>query len=157
MDPDESAELVEQLDRAEASEILSRMDPDDAVDLLLELPEETVQELLSRLSRKDARVLTELLAYPPDTAGGLMSPEVVPLSLAMSVKEAIDLLRRRQEEAETVYYAYAVDDAGCLQGVLSLRDMALAPALAHWLGSLGCDGMAWGAEQLCLQWPTRSC
>jgi len=127
MDPDESAELVDQLDRAEASEILSRMDPDDAVDLLLELPEETQQELLARLSRRDAQVLTELLAYPPDTAGGLMSPEIIPLSLAMTVQEAIDLLRHRQEEAETVYYAYAVDDAGCLQGVLSLRDMALAP------------------------------
>ena len=127
MDPDESAELVDQLDRAEASEILSRMDPDDAVDLLLELPEETQQELLAGLSRRDAQVLTELLAYPPDTAGGLMSPEIIPLSLTMTVQEAIELLRHRQEEAETVYYAYAVDAAGCLQGVLSLRDMALAP------------------------------
>ncbi len=126
MDPDDSAELVIQLDRAEASEILSRMDPDDAVDVLLELPEEIQAELLSRLSRKDAEVLTGLLAYPADTAGGLMSPEIVPLSLSLSVQEAIDILRRRQEEAETVYYAYAVDDSGHLQGVLSLRDMALA-------------------------------
>jgi len=127
MEPDESAELVAKLDPAEASEILSRMDPDDAADLLLELPEEAQQELLSRLSKRDAEVLTDLLSYPPDTAGGLMSPEVVPLSLSMTVQEAIDLLRRRQEEAETVYYAYAVDDRGRLQGVLSLRDMALAP------------------------------
>jgi len=127
MEPEESAELVAKLDRAEASEILSRMDPDDAVDLLLELPEEVQRELLSRLSKRDAEVLTDLLSYPPDTAGGLMSPEVVPLSLSMTVQEAIDLLRRRQEEAETVYYAYAVDDEGRLQGVLSLRDMALAP------------------------------
>ena len=126
MDPDESAELVQRLDPQEASTILSRMDPDDAVDLLLELPEETQQELLSRLSRKDAAVLEDLLTYPPDTAGGLMSPEVIPLSLSMSVQQAIDLLRSRLEEAETVYYAYAVDDAGRLQGVLSLRDMALA-------------------------------
>ena len=126
MEPDESAELVAKLDRAEASEILSRMDPDDAVDLLLELPDETQTELLSRLSRKDAEVLAGLLAYPADTAGGLMSPEIVPLSLSLSAQQAIDTLRRRQEEAETVYYAYAVDDEGRLQGVLSLRDMALA-------------------------------
>ncbi len=126
MDPDDSAELVAQLDRAEASEILARMDPDDAADLLLELPDEVQNELLAKLSRRDAAVLAGLMAYPSDTAGGLMSPEIVPLSLSMSVQEAIDLLRRRQEEAETVYYAYAVDDAGRLQGVLSLRDMALA-------------------------------
>ena len=126
MDPDDSAELVIQLDRKEASEILSRMDPDDAVDLLLELPEDIQQELLSRLSRSDAKVLSELLAYPPDSAGGLMSPEVVPLSLKMSVQQAIDQLRSRVQEAETVYYAYAVDDDNRLLGVLSLRDMALA-------------------------------
>lgn len=126
MDPDDSAELVAQLDRKEASLILSRMDPDDAVDLLLELPEEVQQELLSRLSRSDARVLTDLLAYPPDSAGGLMSPEVIPLSLSMSVQDAINHLRQRVQDAETVYYAYAVDEANRLIGVLSLRDMALA-------------------------------
>ncbi len=126
MDPDDSAELVVQLDRKEASEILSRMDPDDAADLLLELPETIQQELLSRLSRSDARVLTNLLSYPSDTAGGLMSPEVVPLSLSMTAQDAINHLRRRVQEAETVYYAYAVDDDNHLLGVLSLRDMALA-------------------------------
>jgi len=126
LDPDESAELFVKLDRAEASEILGRMDPDDAADLLLELPEDVQRELLSRLSAKDAEVLTDLLAYPPDTAGGLMSPEIVPLSLSLTAGEAIAALRRRVEEAETVYYAYAVDDAGRLLGVLSLRDMALA-------------------------------
>ncbi|MGD9676438.1 MAG: CBS domain-containing protein, partial [Candidatus Bipolaricaulia bacterium] len=127
MDPDESAGVVEKLDRHEASTILSRMSPDDAVDLLDELPDEVQQELLSRLSREDAQVLTSLLAYPADTAGGLMSPEVVPLSLAMTAQEAIDFLRQSQERAETVYYAYAVDDAQRLLGVLSLRDIALAP------------------------------
>ena len=55
-----------------------------------------------------------------------MSPEVVPLSLTMSARDAIDQLRQRMQEAETVYYAYAVDDENRLLGVLSLRDMALA-------------------------------
>ncbi len=126
MDPDDSAELVAQLDRREASQILSQMDPDDAADLLFELPEEVQQELLSRLSRTEAQVLTDLLSYSPDSAGGLMSPEVMPLSLTMSAQEAIDHLRRRAKEAETVYYAYAVDDQKRLLGVLSLRDIALA-------------------------------
>ncbi len=126
MDPDDSAELVVQLDRKEASEILSRMDPDDAVDLLLELPEDVQGELLSRLSRSDAKVLSDLLAYPPDSAGGLMTPEIVPLPLSITVEQAIARLRRLIEDAEPVHYAYAVDDRGHLQGVLSLRDMALA-------------------------------
>ena len=126
MEPEDSAELITELDREEAIRILSRMDPDDAVDLLEELPEALQQELLSRLGREEAEVLSDLLSYPPDTAGGLMSPEVVALSLDMTVQKAIDLLRRLVEEAETIYYAYAVDEHGVLQGVLSLRDMALA-------------------------------
>lgn len=126
MEPEDSAELFSELDPQEAIKILSRMDPDDAVDLLEELPAAEQQKILSQLGREDATILTDLLAYPSDTAGGLMSPEFVALSLNMSAQEAIGLLRQRVEEAETVYYAYAVDDEGYLQGVLSLRDMALA-------------------------------
>jgi magnesium transporter len=126
MEPEESAGLVQKLDRQMASTILARMDPDDAVDLLEELPDDVRKELLSRLSRHDAKLLTDLLAYPPDTAGGLMTPEVVALSLSMTAQNAIEVLRKRQENAGTVYYAYAVDDSHRLQGVLSLRDIALA-------------------------------
>jgi len=126
MEPDESAELLSDLDREEAIEILARMDPDDAVDLLEELPPETQQEILSHVDSREAKVISNLLTYPSDTAGGLMSPEVVALSLDMSVQQAIDVLRQRAEEAETIYFAYAVDDESYLQGVLSLRDIALA-------------------------------
>ncbi len=126
MEPEDSAELLTELDRDEAIKILSRMDPDDAVDLLEELPEDVKDELLSRLAPKDAQVLSKLLEYPPDTAGGLMSPEVVALPLTLTAQEAIDILRRKVEEVETIYYAYAVDDEGRLEGVISLRDLALA-------------------------------
>jgi len=126
MDPDESAELLSDLDREEAITILARMDPDDAVDLLEELPQETQKEILSNVDSKEAKVISDLLTYPSDSAGGLMSPEVVALSLDMSVRQAIDVLRQRAEEAETIYFVYAVDDQHHLQGVLSLRDIALA-------------------------------
>ena len=126
MEPEDSAELLREIDRDEAIKILSRMDPDDAVDVLDELPENVQDELLSRLRKEDAEVLSDLLTYPPDSAGGLMSPDVVALPIDMSVQEAIDYLRKKVEEVETIYYAYAVDDDGRLQGVFSLRDMALA-------------------------------
>ena len=126
MEPEDSADLITELDRDEATKILSRMDPDDAVDLLEELPEDLQQDILSHLNRKQSQILTKLLSYPPDTAGGLMSPEVVALPLTMSAQEAIDYLRRKTEEVETIYYAYVVDDAGKLEGVISLRDLVLA-------------------------------
>ena len=126
MDPEEAARLLAELNRDEAVQILSRMDPDDAVDLLAELPKETVQDILRRLEEREAKQLSELLSYPPDTAGGLMSPEVVALPQDMSCQEAIETLRRVAEETETVYYAYVVDEDRRLVGVLSLRDLVFA-------------------------------
>jgi magnesium transporter len=126
MDPEEAARLLAELNRDEAIHILSHMDPDDAVDLLAELPEETVRDILSRLESRKAQMLKALLAYPPDTAGGLMSPEVLALPAHFTAQEAIEEIRRRAEELETVYYAYVVDEENRLLGVLSLRDLVLA-------------------------------
>jgi len=126
MEPEEAARLLAELNREDAAHILSHMEPDDAVDLLAELPLEVIQDILSRLETQEAKALGELLSYPPDTAGGLMSTEVVALPADMTVEEAIQELRARAEEAETVYYAYVVDDRGTLLGVLSLRDLVLA-------------------------------
>lgn len=126
MDPEEAARLLAELNRDEAVQILQRMDPDDAVDLLAELPKKTVQDILRRLEEREAKTLSELLSYPPDTAGGLMSPEVVALPQDMTCQEAIEALRRVAEEMETVYYAYVVDEHHRLIGVLSLRDLVFA-------------------------------
>lgn len=126
MEPDEAAKLLAELNREEAVQILSHMEPDDAVDLLAELPPEVVQEILSRLESREAKELCQLLAYPPDTAGGLMSPEAVALPGEMTAQDAIEHLRRVAEEAETIYYAYVVDEKKRLLGVLSLRELVLA-------------------------------
>lgn len=125
MEPEEAARLLAGINRDEAVQILTHMDPDDAVDLLAELPPATMQELLSRLGKREAEELGELLAYPPDTAGGLMSPAVVALPKEMSCQEAIEALRKVAEEMETVYYAYVVDQERLI-GVLSLRDLVFA-------------------------------
>lgn len=126
MEPDEAARLLAELNREDAAHILSHMEPDDAVDLLAELNPDTVQDILSRLESREAKELGDLLAYPPDSAGGLMSTEVVALPGEMIAQAAIEHLRGVAEEAETVYYAYVVDEAEKLLGVLSLRDLVLA-------------------------------
>ncbi len=130
MEPEEAAGLLSELSRESVVQILSRMDPDDAADLLAELPPETVQDVLRRLDEDNAQELTGLLTYSPDSAGGLMSPEVVALPARYTCQEAIETLRRVAEEMETVYYAYVVDEQGRLVGVLSLRDLVFAPPQA---------------------------
>jgi len=126
MDPEEAAELLSELSRDASVQILARMDPDDAADLLAELPPDTVKDILRRLDEPEAKELAGLLTYAPDTAGGLMSPDVVALPISLTCQQAIDRLRQVAEETETVYYAYVVEKDGRLKGVLSLRDLVFA-------------------------------
>ncbi len=125
MDPEEAAQLYAELPHEEKTQILARMAPDDAVDLLAELPAEMVKDILSRLRREDSAELTSLMTYEPDTAGGLMSPDVVSLHAEDTVQHAIEILRSQAEEAETLSYAYVVDAQNKLIGVLELRDLVL--------------------------------
>jgi magnesium transporter len=126
LDPERSSELLSRLRRSEAAEILEEMSPDTAVDVMEELPEARREELLRRMEPEEAAVLERLIAYPPDSAGGLMSPDVVALPEDLTVAEAIEVLRRMADEAETLYYAYVVDRDRKLLGVLSMRDLILS-------------------------------
>ncbi len=126
MDPEEAAQLYTELPHEEKTQILTRMASDDAVDLLAELPADMVKSILSRLTQEDSAELTSLMTYEPDTAGGLMSPDVVSLHAEDTVQQAIEILRSKAEEAETLSYAYVVDAQNKLIGVLALRDLVLA-------------------------------
>jgi magnesium transporter len=68
-----------------------------------------------------------LLGFSEDTAGGLMTPEVLAVRRQWTVGEAIDAIRRRSEELEQIYYTYVVDADGVLDGVVTMRDLILAP------------------------------
>ncbi len=126
MDPEDAAELFAELPEADRAVILTRMAPDDAVDLLEELPEDMVHEVMTRLTREDKRELSELLAYGPDTAGGLMSPDVMAVPEGLTVQETIERIRQEAAEAETLSYTYVTDNQNRLTSVLALRDLVLA-------------------------------
>jgi len=75
----------------------------------------------------EASDVKALLQYPEDTAGGLMTPEVVTVPAGMTAQEAIGYIRKAGEEAETIYYCYVVDDRSRLVGIFSLRELVVAP------------------------------
>ncbi len=127
MDPEDASALLARLRKGEAADFVEEMWPDKAVDVLEELPPSVREEVLSRVEPAEARVIRELIAYPHDTAGGLMSPDVVALPEDLTVEEAIERLRQMADEAETLYYAYVVDEDRQLRGVLSMRDLILSP------------------------------
>jgi len=126
MEPETQVEVLEDLDPARAADILEEMSPDDAADLVADLSDETREEILALMERDEAEELGELLAYPEDTAGGMMTTEFVSLPAGLSCAQAIDRLRELEPDAETIYYVYVTDDEDRLVGVLSLRDLIVA-------------------------------
>lgn len=118
-------DIIENLDVDVAVRILSEMSPDDATDVLDELDEEHRDVLLERLEADDAEEIRSLLAFDPDTAGGIMNTEIIILNQDLTADQAIMHIRREMEDKEIPYYAYIVDDAERLVGVLSLRNLLL--------------------------------
>jgi len=126
MEPDTQVEVLEGLAPERAADILEEMSPDDAADLVADLSDETREELLALMERDEAEELGGLLAYPEDTAGGMMTTEFVAVPAELTASQTIDRLRELEPDAETIYYVYVVDPDGRLVGVLSLRDLIVA-------------------------------
>jgi len=116
------------LDTEKASDILDEMVPDDAADLVADLSQERAHELLQSMEPEEASDVKELLAYPDDSAGGLMTTDYIGLPVNLTAEQAIARLRQAAEDTETIYYVYVVDEEEHLTGVLSLRDLLFSPA-----------------------------
>jgi magnesium transporter len=123
LDPGEAADILERLDPADAADVLEEMSPDDAADVVEEFDRADAEEVLGEMRAAEAQELRELMAYPPDSAGGIMTPDFVAVRPTWTVEQAIAELRRVADEAETVNYVYVTDGDGRLLGVLSLRDL----------------------------------
>lgn len=118
--------LLEGLGPQRSALILREMPADDAADLLSELPSPVVDGYLKLMGAPDAEDVQELLAYGEDTAGGIMTTELVAIREEATVEEAIDAVRGAAEKAETVYYLYVINAQNQLVGVVSLRELMLA-------------------------------
>jgi magnesium transporter len=127
MEPDTQVEVMEDLEPARAADILEEMSPDDAADLVADLSDEAREEILALMERDEAAEVQELLGYPEESAGGIMTTEFVAVPATLSAARTIDRLRELEPDAETIYYVYVTDDDGRLVGVLSLRDLIVAP------------------------------
>jgi CBS domain-containing protein len=126
--PELTAQLLEEVPPAQAADILEEMAPDEAADVLGELTTEARQELLEAMERPEAREVQQLLEYPSNSVGGLMTPDRVQLRPANTVAEALAEIRRRADELPLIYEVFLTNDAGVLQGLCTLRDLILADA-----------------------------
>jgi magnesium transporter len=126
--PEESvAQLTNEMTEEVVADLLDRMDPDDAVDVVGALSEGVRERVLAELDDGDGHEVTELLAYAPDTAGGLMSSRVFTMPDTASCGAAVRELQRVSDELSDVQYVYVIDRERKLIGVTSLRRLVVRP------------------------------
>lgn len=131
LDPERQVELVESMPLDGAAELLHYMPHDDRADLVSRLDDDRAELILRRLAQADRDDIRRLLAYEPGTAGSVMTTEYTTLPPYVSVREAIDLLRREAPDRETILTSYVVDARRKLMGSISLQAIILARPTAR--------------------------
>lgn len=126
MDPEEQAMLIKGFSDSELKEVVDELYADDAADLVEEMPANMVKRILKQADPELRKTINELLKYPEDSAGSIMTTEMVTLRPNMTVEDAIKRIRRTGFDKETVYNCYITDDARHLIGTISIRTLILA-------------------------------
>jgi magnesium transporter len=111
-----------------SAQLLSELPPDEMTDVLKDLTPEIRKNVFRHFSKKDTEEARDLLKYPSDSAGGLMTTEVLFLKEDMTVQAAMEYMKKKAKQFETIYYIYLIDKEKKLSGVASLRDLVLAPS-----------------------------
>ena len=129
LDEDLRTDLLEAMSTRQAAALVTAMTPDDRADALEELEEEVAEEILSEIPAEARRETEELLAYAPESAGGLMTTEFVQVPENITVEDALSRVRAaaRTGRKEAMHAVYVTDTQMRLHGVLSLRELLAAP------------------------------
>ena len=107
----------------ETREIFDELYFDDIVDIIEEMPSDIVKKILKNTDKKDRHLINQLLKYPDNSAGSIMTTEYVDLQKNMKVSEAIEEIRKTGKDKENIYTCYVTGENGVLEGVLSLKEL----------------------------------
>lgn len=119
-------ELLQRVDQNTLTGLLESLDPDDRVQLFEELPPDDAKALRERLSPEEQALTDRLLKYPVESAGRIMSPELLALSPAMRADEALARVRQEGRNVETAFVLPVTDDKNRLLGMTTLADLVFA-------------------------------
>ncbi len=123
---DHQSELTSLVSDEELTTIIDELFFDDMIDLLEEMPANIVKKILRDAPAQKRNLINQFLKYPDDSAGSLMTIEYVDLKKNMTVREAMDRIRKTGVEKETIYTCYAVGDQKVLEGTISLKKLVLS-------------------------------
>ena len=126
VEPKIQAFLLTTIDTKKALNILDKMPPDEAADVLGDITEEKAQEFLRLMRPKKSFEISKLLKHKDETAGGLMTTEIIVLPQDMTAEQVINKIRELAPNAETIYYLYVIDQDEHLAGVISLRNLIVS-------------------------------
>lgn len=128
VEPDKQVSLLREMESARAADILEEMDPDDAADVLGDMSDEKQAELLGEMEAEERSEVRELLGYPEDTAGGIMTTEYLAVPVTYTVAQTMSRVRAEATKVDVINYVYVVEDMTDEQllGVLSLRDLIVS-------------------------------
>lgn len=126
LEPDEQQALIEDFADRELKAVLEGLYSDDAADLVEEMPASVVKRILRHTDPQKRAVINQLLNYPKDSAGSIMTTEYMALRPDMTVMQAFDRIRQVGLERETVYTCYVTDRNRKLQGVITVLEMLTA-------------------------------
>ena len=124
--PATQQQLIDGLTDTELKAVVDELFVDDATDLVEEMPANVVKRILAQADPATRRMINELLKYPEDSAGGVMTTELMALRPDMTVAQAMDTIRENGFDKETINNCYVTDSSRRLVGVVSLRALVLA-------------------------------
>ena len=125
------SEVLSELDPERASHLLERLAPDDAADILADIPQAEAEHLLNLMPTIEAQPIRDLLRHDAQTAGGIMTNEILALPQESTVEDALVYLRQHSSHLEMVYYLFIVDHEQHLVGVVSLRQLVTSEPTVH--------------------------
>ena len=126
MDEDTQELLIHGFSDTELKEVIDELYVDDAVDLIEEMPANVVKRILRQADPDTRKKINEILKYPEDSAGSIMTTEFVALRPKMTVEEAIKRIRRTGIDKETIYTCYVTDTSSTLIGIVTIKTLLLS-------------------------------
>ena len=126
LESDQQELLIRGFSNTELKEVLDELYLDDTVDIVEEMPANMVKRILKHSDPDMRKSINEILKYPEDSTGSIMTTEYVDLKATMTVEDALKRIRRTGPDKETINVCYVIDDGRHLIGVLSIRTLLLA-------------------------------